>query len=517
MLNHFAIKTVLLIVASLIAGMAQADSVFNFDRVVEKAQKLAAKPYREPARIPDFFQELSYDKYQGIRFNPESRLWKKSNTRFQVMLMPAGLFYRHPVKINVIDKKGVGSVSFNKDLFNFSDNEIKKLMPANLGYAGFKLTYPLQGEGSVNQFLVFAGASYFRGVGSENSFGISARGIAVDTGLSSGEEFPLFTEFWLVRPSPKAKTMMLYALLDGPGLTGAYQFIVTPGKITRVDVTATLFVRRQIELLGIAPLTSMFLYGENTARPAGYWRTEVHDSDGLLLHDGDSGEWLWRPLINPKMLQIDYLQVNNPRGFGLFQRDTDFVNYHDLGARYDRRPSAWVEPKGDWGKGNVVLVQLPTPVETNDNIVAFWTPREKYRIGQPYSLEYSLDFGDGLISQSPMAYVSNTFVGAGDVIGGGNVKDSFRLVIDFKDGPLAKLDPNASVIADVTGTEDTRILEQFVEYNEPLKTWRLSILAKPLPNKPLSLRAFLKHKDEAVSETWTYRLGETSSSGRGGP
>ncbi len=508
MLAKHAAKCVFFLLFMLSAG---AQAAFSYQSVVEKAEKLATSTYRKPEQIPGFFQKLSYHDYQSIRFDPEKRLWKKSNTNFQVMPVPAGLFYRHPVKLNVVNRTGVSPIAFDKSLFNFSDKSIEKRMPADLGYAGFKLTYPFSGADSANQFLVFAGASYFRGVGRDNAFGISARGVAVDTGLNSGEEFPEFIEFWLQRPSPDSKHMIVYALLDGPGLTGAYQFDIHPGKTTRVTVKVTLFPRRQIELAGIAPLTSMFFYGENTARPKEHWRPEVHDSDGLLIHDGVSEEWLWRPLINPKTLQIDYLQVQNPRGFGLLQRDSEFVNYQDIGAQYQRRPNAWVEPDGDWGSGNVVLVQLPTANETNDNIVAFWTPQKKLAPGQPYSFAYSLKFGDAAITASPMAYTSNTFVGAGDIIGGGNVEGSYRLVIDFKGDSLNKLTADAKVTAEVTGTDGSKVIEQFVEYNAPLKAWRLSILAKPDGGKPLALRAFLKYDGQTVSETWTYRLPDAAA------
>ncbi len=483
-----------------------AVQAFSYQDVVDKAEKTAAAPYSKPDQIPDWLKDLGYENYQKIRFDPAKSLWRESRTRFQVMLVPAGLFYRHPVKINLVESSGVSTVAFDKGLFNVSDADLQKRIPADLGYAGFKLTFPFQGKGSANQFLVFAGASYFRAVGSGNGFGISARGIAVNTGLNSGEEFPSFTEFWLVRPSPEADSMTVYALLDGPSLSGAYQIVVHPGEVTRLDIKATLFPRQKIELTGVAPLTSMFLHGENTQRSHGHWRPEVHDSDGLLIHNGASGEWLWRPLLNPRALQTDYLQVERLQGFGLMQRDSDFADYQDLGARYELRPSTWVEPGGDWGQGSVVLIQLPTPDETNDNIVAFWTPQHKLKPGQAYQFDYALKFGDAGLVTPPLGYTVNTFVGAGDIVGGGKAKNAYRVVVDLKGGPLDKLEAAAKVTAEVTGIDKTQVIEQFVEYNAPLKAWRLSILARPAGGSALGLRAFLKHDGEAVSETWTYHL-----------
>lgn len=353
---------------------------------------------------------------------------------------------------------------------------------------------------------MFAGASYFRGVGRDNAWGLSARGIAVDTGLPSGEEFPSFTAFWLVRPSPQAEGMRFYALLDGKRVTGAYQFDVTPGVNTRVQVKAVVFARDKIELLGLAPLTSMFFYGENTARPVGEWRPEVHDSDGLLIHDGASGEWLWRPLINPRRLEMDVFQIQGVRGFGLLQRDTRFDNYQDLGARYDLRPSAWVTALGDWGPGRVVLTQLPSDTETNDNMVAFWSPAEPLAPGTPLRLEYRLDIGGPGVAPSPTGQAVNSFVGDGNIIGGGNVAGAYRVIVDFRGGPLDRLRPTTALSSSVTALDGGEVIEHFVEYNPAARTWRLSLLAKPAKDRSLSLRAFLAHDGQLMTETWTYRL-----------
>lgn len=494
----FALGITLLPALTLAAG-------FNFQNVVEQAKALAAKPYEPPTPIPKFMQALSFNEYQNIRFNPDKSLWRENKSKFQVMLVSPGLHYAHSVTVNVIDGQDVHPLAYRKDYFIFTDPDLEKRVPPDLGFAGFKLTYPLTKPEVQNQFLVFAGASYFRGVGTENAWGTSARGIAVNTGLPSGEEFPSFIAYWLVRPSPNDRTMVFYGLLDGKSLSGAYKFIVTPGDTTALKVKAVLFLRHPIDLLGIAPLTSMFFYGDNTGRPTGEWRRQVHDSDGLLIHNGASDEWLWRPLINPRTLQMDYFQTNNIRGFGLMQRDTQHSDYEDLGARYERRPSIWVEPSSDWGKGNVVLVQIPSPNETNDNIVAFWAPIEKVS-KTAIHLNYTVSFGDPNIANEPEGKAINTFVGNGNLIGGGNVAGTYRVILDFNGGPLDQLLPSAAVTGSVTGQEGTKVIEQFVEYNEPLHSWRLSILAKPAKDKPLVLRAYLSKENKALTETWTYRL-----------
>lgn len=492
----------LLCICSLLPLAAHA---FGLEDVINRARKLAEQPYEAPKSIPDFMREISYDEFRQIRFNPDKMLWSESHARFQVMLVSAGRTYSQPVRMNIVDSAGIHRLPFRKDLFNYGNEELEKRVPADLGYAGFKLTYPINKPDVQDQFLVFAGASYFRGVGAGDHFGLSARGLAVDTGLLSGEEFPNFREFWLLRPSPNARSMKVYGLLDSKRITGAYEFIIHPGKPTRIDVNCVLFTRDSIKLLGIAPLTSMFFHGENTHRPRGNWRPEVHDSDGLLIHNG-TGEWLWRPLLDPIKLQTHSFTTQDVQGFGLFQRDGNFLAYQDSEARYEQRPDAWVEAQGDWGDGRVVLVEIPTQDETNDNIVAFWAPPEETAGKRQFEFSYRLSLGRSVKLPGLPGHVVNTFVGRGDVLGGGNVKGAYRIIADFKGGPLEKLSPRAPVIAKVTGLLDSKVLEQYVEYVEQSNVWRLSILAKPANGRPLELRGFLQTEDNTLTETWTYNL-----------
>ncbi|MDO6462469.1 glucan biosynthesis protein G [Granulosicoccaceae sp. 1_MG-2023] len=480
-------------------------AAFGFADVQEKARELASQDYKAPQPVPEFLQKLSYDEFRSIRFNPEESLWRDAGSKFQVMLMSPGLYFKHAVKINIIDAEGVHDLAFNKNFFSTDDENLRKRLPADLGYAGFKLTFPINQADLQDQFLVFAGASYFRGVGKGDRFGISARGAALDTGLMSGEEFPDFVEFWLERPSKNSGQMKIYGLLNSPRLAGAYEFVVNPGDSTVLDVRATLFTRDRIELVGVAPLTSMFYYGENTARPAGNWRPEVHDSDGLLIHNG-TGEWLWNPLNNPKSLHIQSFYVDNAKGFGLVQRDRAFASYEDTEALYEQRPSTWVTSKGDWGEGRVVLVEIPTPDETNDNIVAFWSPREPVAGGEEMHFSYSLAFGaDPLPSQTPGRAV-NSFLGRGDIMGGGDEKGAYRIVVDFDGGALEGLNDEAPLAIDASGQAGTEILEHYVSYVPGVDRWRLSLLAKPADGKALALRAALSLDGEPVTETWTYTL-----------
>jgi len=500
------------------ATQPTAAPVFTFDDVVAKAKELAAQPFKSSkATEPDFLYKATYDQWRDIRFETDKSLWRSANLPFEVQFFHLGFYYDHPVKINVIDTKGVEPVPFSTDLFNYGANDFKDKLPDNLGFAGFRLHYPINRKDYRDEVAVFLGASYFRAVGENMGYGMSARGLAVDTALDSGEEFPYFKEYWLVKPSPKAKEMVVYALLDSVSLSGAYKFVIRPGNATLIKVETTIFRRREVGKLGIAPLTSMFLYAENTnQRPIDDFRPEIHDSDGLLIADG-TGEIIWRPLVNPQRLMVNSFQLNNPKGFGLLQRDLDFDHYQDLEARYDKRPSVWVAPAGEWGKGHVELIQIPSTSEVDDNIVAFWVPSSLPDIKEPISYAYDMSWYFPVDDPKAGGYVSATRAGT--------VRDkNLRLfVIDFKGGKLDTLPEVLPVEAPLEGIvsvgEGMRIVEKHLVRNGPNKGWRLvfqlesanegpldKVLPKPKNQPSPEMRAYLKEGQNILTETWSYGL-----------
>ena len=318
-------------------------------------------------------QGLTYDRYRDIRFKPNEAWWRGAKLPFELAFFHQGFYFDQPVRINEVVAGRVREIKFSPDLFDFGANKIDRQKMQGLGFAGFRVHYPVNTPKYKDEVLVFLGASYFRAMGKGQVYGLSARALAVDTALISGEEFPRFVEFWIEQPAANARELTIYGLLDSKRVTGAYRFLLKPGVETVVDVKAQIFLRENVSKLGLAPLTSMFTFGENQRPRTEDYRPEVHDSDGLLIQSG-TGEWIWRPLTNPKRLLVTSFALDNPLGFGLMQRDRDFSRYEDLEARYERRPSAWVEPKGKWGAGRVELVQIPSPDETNDNIVAYWVP-----------------------------------------------------------------------------------------------------------------------------------------------
>ena len=488
----------------LIPGGAVQAAAFGWPDVVALAERRAAEPYQPPAEIPAFLRDLSYEQVRRFRFLPEHRLWRPNRASFQVSFVAPGRHLEHSVRIHRIASDGVHEVPFDRGHFDFGDPELGKRIPPDLGFAGFEIHYGPEGE-KLRRVVEFGPASYFRATGEDGVFGQWARGLAIDTGLPRGEEFPVFTQFWLEQPRPDASSLRVYALLEGPRVTGGYEFRITPGTDTLMAVRAELFVREEIDLIGIAPLTSMFLYGENTPRPLGQWRPEVHDSDGLMIHGG-TGEWLWRPLNNPRAAEKYSFTVDNVQGFGLLQRDRRFDAYEDSDASRERLPSAWVALDKPRGKGRVVLVEIPSPDETNDNIVAFWSPPEPLLPGQRLRVEYQVRFGASPEPKTGLAKVVNTLIGRGQSPDREPSTGAYRFNIDFDGGPLDDIrDPDAQVQGEVTVTGG-KILEQYVEYLAAVDRWRLVVVAGVRSEAGMELRAFLRHGEKTLSETWSYHL-----------
>jgi glucans biosynthesis protein len=475
---------------------------FTFAAVERLAQDRASKPYRNRStKLPDAIAKLTYDEYHDIRFQRTSSLWY-DRALFEVQFFHRGFNFDRRVNIAEVSGGVSRPVLYNPAMFDFGPRVPKIAFPADLGFAGFRIHYPLNTPAYKDELLVFLGATYFRVLGRNQVYGLSARGLAIDTGAASGEEFPYFTDFWLLKPEPTARTMTIYALLDSPGITGAYQFDVRPGTTTQVQVTAELYPRRQIAKLGIAPLTSMYLYGENSGNHRfDDYRPEVHDSDGLMTERG-TGEWMWRPLVNPKELRVNRFMDEHPRGFGLVQRDRDFNHYQDNDAHYERRPSYFVEPLGDWGKGGVELVEIPSDEEIHDNVVAFWVPEAPVQPQKSMTFSYLLSAYTGTTQWPPGGKVIATHFAR--VVNGTTVVPGVRrVIVDFAGGDLDTLAGAQPIQAAASATggeiDDIRV-ERLVANG----VWRVSMRMKTNGDKPVDLRCYLTLYGEALTETWTY-------------
>lgn len=490
--------------AAIATPTPDSPSRFDYAALKGQARALAERPYAAPAQtIPPSVAHLGWDQFQAIRFRPERALWADATSRSRIEFFHLGMQFRRAVRMHEIVDGVAREIAYDPALFDLSRSGLDAAsLPHDLGFAGFRVAFAPDFSRDIAAFL---GASYFRAVGGTLQYGLSARGLAVDCGLSRPEEFPDFTAFWFERPKPDATTLVVHALLDSPSIAGAYRFEITPGEPLVMRVDAALYPRKTIERLGIAPLTSMFLCGPNDRRVDTDWRPSIHDSDGLALWTG-GGERIWRPLENPKNVRVNTFVDEHPRGYGLLQRDRNFDHYQDDGVWYDRRPSLWVEPLDDWRKGSVDLLEIPIAHESFDNIVAFWNPSVPVTKGNEYLYSYRLYWGSKMPAPPPLAQTVATWTGIGGQVGGKRPHFSWRFVVDFAGGDLATLAADAKVEPLITLSRGQTELVSA----RPLASisgWRAMFDVRPpdASTEPIDIRLFLRVGDRTLTETWIYQ------------
>lgn len=508
------LRTALAAVATVVAGTGLPVSVraaalanfavtgpFNRSTVAEIARALAKAEFVPPnAPLPEVLDQLTYDQYRDIRFRPEQSIWANTGLPFQLQLFHRGFYFKEPVEVAIVENGQATHLAYDPALFSYGPLVPQPIPNEDIGFSGLRIHGPINRSDYFDEVLVFQGASYFRSLGKGQVYGLSARALAIKTADPEGEEFPVFRAFWVETPVAGSETVVVSALLDSPSTTGAYRFTVRPGMPTLMDVEAQLFPRVDLARIGLAPGTSMFYFSANGRDEIDDFRPEVHDSDGLLMVTG-RGERLWRPLANPQTLQISAFQDQAPRGFGLIQRDRAFHNYQDLEAAYERRPSLWVEPVGDWGAGAVILVEIPTDSEIHDNIVAFWAPRDPLPAGSEFSFSYRLAWGgDPQMALGP-AYVAATRSGRADV-GGPTPVRLYVLDYVFTEGTdREKLGtPKATV------TASKGIVRNVVIHDNPATGGlRVAFHLDPENEQLIELRAVLGFESGVTAETWVYR------------
>jgi glucans biosynthesis protein len=482
---------------AVVPAMAQEATGTPFDgsTVRALARELAAKPYQPPPdKLPEPFSKLGYDQYRSIRFDRAHALWHGKGLPFEIQFFHRGFLYTDRVDLFEVAGGRAVPIRYSPELYSFGD------LPRpteDLGFAGFRIHAPINQPEIFDEVCAFLGASYFRAVAKNQGYGLSARGLAIKTADAAGEEFPVFKAFWMERPQPQTSSVVVHALLDGPSAAAAFRFTIRPGETTLMDVESTLYPRVDIAQAGIAPQTSMFYFAPNDRSKIDDFRPAVHDSDGLLVWNG-RGEQLWRPLSNPAELQVSGFADVNPRGFGLMQRRRGFHDYEDLEARYERRPSLWVEPIGDYGEGAVNLVEIPTNREIHDNIVAFWRPAQPLRAKGEHTFNYRLHWGAHNPWSSDVAKVVATRIGAGS-------KDKSRLfVIDVAGEKLKSVPADAKLQAEIWADQG-KIANAVAQPNPEIGGWRMSFELETGSARAIEMRVRLMNGETLLSEAWMYR------------
>lgn len=489
-------------------------SPFSFDALIAQAKALAQKPYKPQATAPhEILDKIDYAAHGKIKYKTDYALFADGPGQFPVTFFHLGRFFQSPVHMHLIDDSGkvpkAREIVYDESYFDMPLDSPARDLPRGSGFSGFRFQESRRGDQDKldwhkNDWVAFLGASYFRAIGDLYQYGLSARGIAIDVAQAGkSEEFPNFTHFYFTVPDDNSDTVTIYAMLDGPSICGAYKFVMQRGAGVTMEIDTALFLRRDIDRFGIAPVTSMYWFSESVKGTGTDWRPEVHDSDGLALWSG-AGEHIWRPLNNPGQTTASAFGDNNPRGFGLLQRDRNFDHYQD-GVHYERRPSLWVQPLEGWGEGTVQLIEIPTDDEIHDNVVAMWVPRAKAVAGNSYRLRYKLDWQKDEPFPSTLARCVATRLGNGGVPGQPRPKNVRKFMVEFLGEPLEKLAFGEKPEAVLTASRGTfsYIFTEAVP-DGVAGHWRAQFDLTVEGPEPVDMRLYLRLKDQTLSETWLF-------------
>ena len=489
-----------------------AGTKFAYDDLVKKAAALAAAPFdaNVPA-LPEALARLDFDAWREIRFRGEKGQIGKPGSPFSLQTFHMGHLFKKAVKLNILRDGMATPYPYSAALFDYGKTQFDKPLPPDLGFAGFRLHYPLNSPRGGDELISFLGSSYFRVLGRGQQYGLSARALSVNTGLlDNHEEFPFYREFWIDAGGPDSDRATIFALLDSASLSGAYRFDIAPGQNTSVDVTSTVFARSTQSGLGVAPLTSMFFMGENDRHYNDRnhyddFRPEMHDSDGLLMQSAQ-GDWTWRPLRNPFIQKVGYFDASHIAGFGLVQRDRAFDHYQDIELAYESRPTYWIEPKGDWGEGRLELIELATKDETADNVVLSWRPKAPVEAGKPFSFAYRLTAMLDDPRLSPAGRVVNTFSAPVGALGSGEKSGpgARRFMVDFAGGDLDFHLGNPAAVEIVASASSGKITRSFLTPNPKIHGFRATIDVAIPPGGSTDMRLALRADAAPLTETWAY-------------
>ncbi|MFN3892604.1 MAG: glucan biosynthesis protein [Beijerinckiaceae bacterium] len=476
-------------------------SRFDPAQVLEMARNLARQPWRKPAPdLPEPFNTLNHDQYASIERKPEAFVWRDQSTGFALEPTPRGFIFGNSLQINVVEDGVARRLAYDPADYNFGK------VPAaaerkDVGFAGFRL-WIRGADGSLQDFLNFQGQGYFQTVGRGQPFGASARALAVrPVDQGKGEEFPYFAAVWIERPVLAANAVVIHALLDSESVTGAFRYTMRPGDATIVDTECTLFTRAAIDNVGIAAMQGTFLFGPVDRRRGDDVRPGVYDVAGVQMHTGKD-EWIWRPVANRQTIQLSAFVDENPKGFGVIQRDRDFSLFSDDDNHWEARPSVWTEPLGDWGPGHVTLIEIPAESQVNQNIIVYWRPRAPLAANSETTFSYRQWWAWNPPDRPPLATAWRSR--SGRVSGSPPNARRRRFMVEFRGDALADVARNPEITARVTAAQGSVMSSRLMlARHEKAARVTFDLDAGNEPN--MELRLLLESAGKPISETWLYR------------
>ncbi|MGL4637744.1 MAG: glucan biosynthesis protein [Beijerinckiaceae bacterium] len=473
-------------------AILQDGTKFDPAIVIEAARLLSKRVFSAPnVALPDPFNGLNQEAYLAIRHRPERQVWADENRAFTLEPLHRGFVYNTPVMISVVEEGMVHRVVYDAGRYTFGRLAAPAQLP-DMGFSGFRIL--TTGE-NPREIASFQGGTFFKSLARGQNMGTVARALAIRTADGRGEEFPVFRAFWIERPAQDG-SIIIHAVADSESATAAFRFVIRSHDVTIIDTEATVFARTALDSIGLCPMQATFLFAANKRRNVDDYRPSVHDVSGLQMLNG-RGEWIWRPLNNPEQLQISSFMDDNPRGFGLVQRNRDFANYQDDDARFELRPSLWIEPIGDWGPGSVQLVEIPSDSEVNDNVIAFWRPRTPLAAGSETTLTYRQFWCWTPPEKSDLAAAVSFRIGRGST---GRRR---KCLVEFAGDVFGQdAQPDMKLVLSASSGQ---ITQSRLVVNAARKSARVHFEIDPGNENATELRLLIESNDKPLTETWLYR------------
>ncbi len=464
--------------------------------VTDQARALSKKPFKAPAAdLPDPFRGLTFDQYAAIHARPEARVWATEAIGFAIEPLHRGFLYSSPVELNLVAAGQSFRLVYDPKLFDLGALRPPAKM-GDIGFSGFRALVPQEG-GGLREIASFQGANFFRALAPGQVPGLVSRALAVRLADPKGEDVPVFRSIWIEKPSLVSSALVIHAVIDSETIVGAFRFTVHPGEATIIDTECTLFARVALDNFGLGPISATHLLGFMDHRRFDDLRPNVGEVCGLQMYTG-AGEWLWRPVTNRETLQISTFIDDKPRGFGFLLRDRAFQDYDDEDQHWEKRPSLWIEPLGEWGQGGVQLIEIPTESEGNDNILCFWRPKQPLAAGSETAFAYRQFWCWNPPERPDLARAVTSRSGRG------SSAKRRRFFVEFQGDGLADPARAAGLKPTVTATNGAVSGVRGFPGRDA-KTYSVVFELEPGADQSSELRLLLEAQGKPASETWLYR------------
>ena len=485
--------------ASAKTGPAPQPEAFSAAKVVEMARALAAEPHKPPGSAPlDPLGSASPEEIATIRYRTGDLIWAGAGLAFAIEPVHRSRNFPGEVELYTVEGTTASRVVYDPARCDFGTLKPPPAS-AHLGFTGFRILRR-RDDGQLLPAASLVNASILAGIAPNQAWGAISRPLSVHLPDQIGEEPSQMRAVWIEQPRSVATELVMHALVDTPSLAGAIRFTLRADDATVIDTECTLFTRKQVDHLALAPVQATYLAGPIDWPPTPDMRPAVYEAAGVQMQTGN-GEWIWRPVSNRSRLQISGFVDRDPQGYGLMQRDRGFGAFLDDENDWQRRPSVWIEPIGKWGAGEVTLLEIPAASQNNKNIACYWRPRPGLAAGAEVNYAYRQFWSWQAPSRPDGAIVTASRIGR---IPGDTSEGKTRFLVQFEGGQLGDPAKAAAIVPTIWSSAGK--VAAIRVYRAPRQNSMRVVFDLDAGGQPLvELRVWLKHDNAPMSEAWLYR------------